>query len=168
MFTLASVAQDTVWLQNQVVTGATFYFKNVTAPADLARVKALYGEWWNSRWESLAAQGDLVELDLMFMNGWNPAGSASAGPGTWNIAAHALLQFVDSRHLPAADISLRVVGVVLGNSGGSTDTQVYTLQRSRTAFMLAIAAVRAAQDQMFTWGAHVFHTHIIQGKCSFI
>eukprot|EP00775_Hariotina_reticulata_P009399 gene9399-9563_t len=156
MFVLPSVAQDTVWLEHQSVPSATFYFKNVTGPADLARVKALYGEWWNSRWDNLAARGDLVELDLMFMNGWNPRGSASAGPGTWNIAAHALLQFVDARWLPAADVVLRVVGVVLGNSGGSTDTQVYTLQRSRTAFTLAITAVRAAHEQLFTWGAAIY------------
>eukprot|EP00775_Hariotina_reticulata_P008907 gene8907-9084_t len=147
MFALPSAAQDSIWLQHQFVTSNTFYFKNLTTPANVTRVKKMYGKWWISRWNSLAARGDLVELDLMFTNGWNPGGSASAGPGTWNVAAHALLQFVDSRQLPAADVTLRVVGVVLGNSGGSTDTEVYTFKRSPTAFTLAIAALRVASWQ---------------------
>lgn len=48
-------------------------------------------------------------------------------------------------------VMLRAVAAVLGNAGGSTATAVYTPARSRTAFILAMACVRAAYTLHVIW-----------------
>lgn len=90
-----------------------------------------------------------MELDLTFANGWNPAGGTNAGPGTWNIQAHALLLQQGSPE--AGDVKLSVEGVALSNAGGSPQVAVYTPQRSESAFILAIACMRSAYTQALIW-----------------
>lgn len=161
LLTDLQTAQDSVWTIAQNIFTSSLFFKNITSAKDLTRVKQLYPKTWKSEWTAAFAQGRLVELDFMYLNGWNPAGGENAGRGTWNIACHALMVQIGSPE--TGDVKLRVVAVVLANAGGSTETAVYTAQRSESAFILALACVRSAFTQHLIWFGHVFHYHIVNG-----
>lgn len=46
-----------------------FIFSNVTASL-LPSVKTLYGADWNASWEALAAAGDLMQMNLTYVDGF--------------------------------------------------------------------------------------------------
>jgi hypothetical protein len=125
------------------------FYQNISTPADFQKVKALYAGSWNSSWDAAYLAGKLVQLNLTFLEGWNPAGGVDAGPCSWNIQAHALLLQQGS---PAAgNVKLTVQAVRLSNAGGSKQAAVYTPQRSESAFILAMACVRSAFTQALIW-----------------
>ncbi|KAI8462406.1 MAG: hypothetical protein J3K34DRAFT_397774 [Monoraphidium minutum] len=160
MLTDATAAADSLWQIAQTIFSSAFFFKNVTSDAsNIARLKAIYGANWDVAWEDMSKAGTLVELDLMWLNGYAPAGDF--GPGSWNVAAHALLKAVGAAK--KGNLKLRVVALVLGNAGGSNKTEVYTPARSETAFIAAMMAMRATYNQHIIWFGHVFHYHQING-----
>jgi hypothetical protein len=105
---------------------------------------------------SEAAAGRLAELDLTFVSGWRPQGSSidAANGGGWVIAAHALLQLRADAATGGA-VGLRVMALVLSDADGGPGAaaQVYTPARSKTAFILAMACMRAAYTTQIIWWA---------------
>jgi hypothetical protein len=147
--TNSSAAADSLWTISQNIFISAMFYQNITSPADLQRIKTLYANAWNSSWDAAYLTGQLVQLNLTFLEGWNPAGGVDAGPGTWNIQAHALLLQQGSPE--AGNVRLTVQAVVLSNAGGSKQAAVYTPQRSESAFILAVACVRSAFTQALIW-----------------
>jgi hypothetical protein len=67
-------------LEGVCIIPFVFYlYSNVTTTEDLSRLQQQYDVHWQLEWSQLAAAGKLVELDLMWVNGWNPKGDVNAG-----------------------------------------------------------------------------------------
>ncbi|KAG1658178.1 hypothetical protein FOA52_006939 [Chlamydomonas sp. UWO 241] len=166
-FTNVTAAQDSLWMVAQQLYASSIYFKNASSAADVARMQTLYGDAWEDSWTELAAAGDLVEMDFMWLNGMgaSPIPIAKGGPATWNIACHVVMQYIGS--VEGGNVSLRVVATVLGNARGSTETAAYSPAQSETAFILAMQCVRTAFMQHLIWFGHVYHLHVLQGAASY-
>jgi len=166
----------------QTAYSTVIFFRNVTSKHRLRQLEELYGssEWEPLGTEAIAAAGDLVEVDLMYMQGVKstapPAGGADGGPW-WNVAAHALFRVVggNTRSLdlddfpggdkPAKvakhDVSFEPVAILLSNQPKDPKAKlVYTPAKSESAYILAALALRQAAMQAAIWVGHVFNLHI--------
>lgn len=155
-FSSVTAAADSLWRVSQTAHSFLFHFHNVSTQADLDRVMALYEDEWQGFWTSAYRQGNLVELDMTWMEGITST--------KWNVVPHALLQYVND----GGSVSLRVMAVRLSNEQADPYAyQVYTLKKSRTAFMQALMAARSAISFSLIYIGHVYHQHVIQSAATY-
>lgn len=89
-FGSAAGAAQAVFDSQQTAYASVLFLKNVTrsaAPGRLADLQALYGAEWQADWTTIAAAGNLVEVDLTYVQGMM---SSRPDQAWWNVAAHGL------------------------------------------------------------------------------
>ena len=155
----------------QTAYSTTLFLRNVTSNQRLAELRNLYGaaEWVKLGANAIAARGDLVEVDLMYTQGFNS--TASKGPW-WNVAAHALFHVKGGKggsgadlgpsddDQPASLVSQKVVyepvAILLSNQPSDPHARlVYTPAKSESAYIIAALALRQVAAQTSIWVGHV-------------
>jgi len=182
-FASAQEATDATIDTMQTSYSTTLFMKNVTSKKRLRQLAELYGadEWEPLGAEAIAAAGDLIEVDLMYLQAVvSTAPPAHEGDGPWwNVAAHALFRVVDGGgrklDLPHHDsspdqpfvpifkhsVSFKPVAILLSNQPSNPGAKlVYTPEKSESAYILAAMAVRQAAIQTAIWVGHVYNLHI--------
>lgn len=162
VMTSVIAAADSIWESAQIAYGITLGFHNVSS-SDLPRLRKLYKnessgvDEWNPVWTSWMRAGNLIELDYTYMEG------ITSGD-RWTVAAHVVLRYFIVQGQP----KVRAVAVRLSNIEGSPqDFQVYTPEKSKSAFIQACMLARSAVYFSAGHMGHFYSQHMMQSGLTY-